>query len=121
MIEAESIVIYHKDGSVQINLANIHTDAHIVYPYMKVIKKEGNHYDLIKILGIYDDDQYIYLTIKNIITGSVHVISQILDWDNTYFLWSIISIEYFHKMLEERIMNRLIMGKTATSKRNDIK
>jgi len=114
MVEAESIVIYHKDGSVQINLPNIWTLNRILFKGMTVVKKEGSHFDAIEILGIYDDDKYVYLTIKNIKTGRVNVISQILDRDNTYFLWSIISLDYFQKMLENRIMNQLIIGNTVT-------
>ena len=110
VIEPESILIYHKDGSVQVNLDNILTIDHIVYPHMKVIKYEGNFFDPVEILGIYDDDNYVYLTIKNINTSKVHVISQHLDRDNRYFLWSIISLEYFHQMLENWIMARLIVG-----------
>jgi len=117
MFEAESIVIYHKDGSVQVNLPNILTLNRILYKGMKVVKQEGSLLEPVEIEGIDDDDNYVYLTIKNILTGDVDVISQILDWDNTYFLWSIISLDYFHKMLEERIMDRLIVGNTVSLER----
>ena len=78
-------------------------------------KNEGNYFNPFEILGIYDDNYHVYLTIKNINTGKVNVISQKLDRDNKYFLWSIISLEYFHMMLENRIMARLIVGNTCES------
>jgi len=115
VIEPESILIYYKDGSVQINLDNILTIDHLVFPHMKVLKNEGNYFNPFEILGIYDDNYHVYLTIKNINTGKVNVISQKLDRDNKYFLWSIISLEYFHMMLENRIMARLIVGNTCES------
>lgn len=112
MTKPESIVIYYKDGSVQVNLDNILTLDHKLYPKMRVLKKEGSHFDPIEILHIYDDGNYLYLTVRDIKSGKVGVISQVLDWDNKYFLWSIISLGYFYKMLEDRIMARLIVGNT---------
>ena len=64
MVEAESIVIYHKDGSVQINLPNIWTLNRILFKGMTVVKKEGSHFDAIEILGIYDDDKYYFQVLK---------------------------------------------------------
>ena len=109
----EAIVIYYRDGSVQVNLDNILTLDHKLYPNMRVLKQEGSHFDPIEIIGIWDDNEYVYLTIRDIKSGKVGVISQILDWDNKYFLWSIISLGFFNKMLEDRIMARLIVGNTV--------
>ncbi len=110
-MKTNDFIKYYPDGSVKILLDNILTLDHIVHPNMRVIKKEGSHFDPTKILEIWDDGDYVYLQVQDIKTGKVGELVQILDVGNSYFLWSILSYDYAMKMMEERIMNRLIVGK----------
>lgn len=106
----DDIVLYLPDGSFIINLDNILTCGKIVYPNMRVIKKEGAHFDAIVILDVWDDGEYVYLKVMDMKTGKVGELVQILDRENKYFLWSIIDIDYAMCMMEDKIMNRLIVG-----------
>ena len=107
------LIEYYPDGRVRVSLDNILTTNHIIYPNMLVIKSEGKHIDTIKILSIWDEDGYVHFKVQDHKTGKVGELVQILDRENSYFIWSILSYEYAMKMMEEKIMNRLIVGHTV--------
>ena len=46
--------------------------------------------------------------------GRIYTISQVIDPENKYFMWYLYELEGVFKILEERVMNNLIVGKTVS-------
>lgn len=104
------ILTYFKDGSVRIDLENILTIDKIVHPDMLLLKQEGSHFDVVQILDIWDEDGYLMIQIKDRKTGRVHIISQILDRNNGYFIWTLISYQFAMTMFEDQVIRKINDG-----------
>jgi len=101
------ILTYLPNERVHINLDNILTRNQIVHPEMLLLKIEGRHVDVIKVKKIEDRDGYLYIMIEDQITGRVNNLIQILDHENKFFLWWVVSYEYVMNDLENRVCERL--------------
>jgi hypothetical protein len=91
-IKDESITRYN-DGSYQVRLDNILTTDQVLFPGMILLKLEGTHTDVIKILDIQVKDRFLYLSIEDQKTGLSYIISHQIGSD--YYLWTLISYDYF--------------------------
>jgi len=108
---SNDILTYLPNGGVRIDLDNILTIDKIVHPEMLLLKQESSHFDVIRVLDIWDEDDYLKIKIEDRKTGRVHVISQILDRNNGYFVWTLISYPYAMNMIEDRVIRKINDGK----------
>jgi len=97
-------------GTAQINLPNILTIGRLVYPGMRVVKVESNHFDAIEILNVEEEPKgYVNLLVRDIGTDKIGELTQILDPENKYFIWTLISLEYIEQeMIEWEMMKRIV-------------
>jgi len=97
--------------TVQINLDNILTIGKLVYPGMRVIKIESNHFDAIEILNVEEEPEgYVSILVRDIGTDKIGELTQILDPENKYFIWTLISLEFIEQEMIEWEMMRAIVG-----------
>ena len=89
------------DRSYQVHLDNILTTDQVLFPGMLLLKLEGTHTDVIKILDLKVKDGFLYLKIEDQKTGLPYIISQRLD--SEFYLWSLISYDYFIDKLLARV------------------
>lgn len=106
----DDIMTYYHDGSAKIDLENILTIGNIVHPEMLLLKQEGSHFDVIRVMDIWDEDGYVKIKIEDRKTGREHDISQILDRDNGYFVWTLLSYPYAMKMIEDQVIRKINDG-----------
>jgi hypothetical protein len=90
-----------KDGSYQVRLDNILTTDQVLYPGMVLLKLEGTHTDVIKILDIQVKDGFLFLKIEDKKTGLPYIISHQLG--SKFYLWTLISYDYFIDKLLIRV------------------
>lgn len=107
----DDIMTYLPNGAVKIDLDNILSIDKIIHPDMLLLKQEGSHFDVVQVLDIWDEDGYVKIRIQDRKTGRVHDISQILDRNNGYFLWTLLSYPYAMKMIEDRVIGKINDGK----------
>ena len=107
----DDILTYYPDGSAKIDLENILTYDRIIYPDMLLLKQEGSHFDIIRVLEVWDQDVDVKIKIQDRRTGIEHVISQILDRNVGYFIWTLISYPYAMKMIEDQVIRKIKYGK----------
>jgi len=105
------LILFFPIATTRILLDNMLTIGKIVYPGMRVIKIESNRFDAIEIHNVEEEPKgYVNLLVRDIGTDRIFELTQILDAENKYFVWTILSIEYFIKSMEKRIMMRYIAG-----------
>jgi len=92
IVHPDEIITYYPDGSVQILMNCIMTIDHIIFPGMILLKSEGIHFDVVKVLEIWDKDGYLYIKIEDNKTAKISTISKRISID--YYLWTLISYEY---------------------------
>ena len=68
-------------------------------PYMKF---EGRHSDAVKLLDIWDSDEFVYLKLRDLKTGRSYTISWNLTYKGDYHLWSLADFEYLMTLSKER-------------------
>ena len=102
---------YRLNGGVRIDLDNILTIDRIIYPDMLLLKNEGSHFDVVRVLKVWDDSGYLKIRIQDRKTGREHVISHILNRNVGYFVWTLISYPYAMKMLEDQVIRKINDGK----------
>ncbi len=96
----DDYVTRFEDGSIQIRMDNILTMDQVLFPGMILLKLEGTHTDVIKILEIVVKDGYLYLKIKDQKTGLPYIISHRIG--SEFYLWTLISYDYFIDKLLSR-------------------
>jgi len=107
---SDDIMIYLPNGGVRIDLDNILTIDRIIYPDMLLLKQEGSHFDIIRVIDIWDENGYVKIRIQDRKTGREHDISQILDRNNGYFIWTLISYQFAMKMFEDQVIRKINDG-----------
>ena len=105
--QKQSLITYYTDGDVQINLDCILTENRIVRKGMMLIKVEGSHTDVIKLLGVRNNQDMVYLKIKDLKTKRIHEISQRLDQDENLFVWWVTSYQFAASKIEDRVIGKL--------------
>lgn len=104
IVQKNSLVKYYRDGSISVALNNILTAKGHLYKGMKAVKIEGGDMDMIEVLDYWLDDGLLVLKIKNLVTGKVSEISQILDRANDFFLWYLIGLGYLYSMINKQVL-----------------
>jgi hypothetical protein len=103
----DDLIKYFPNGDVQINLDCILTEDHILTPGMMLIKVEGQHVDVIKLLGVRNTHYMVYLKVKDMKTKHVYEISQRLDPDENLFVWWVTSYQFAASAIEDRVIEEL--------------
>ena len=104
-VQNEVICIYD-DGRVMIDLPCILTPNRIVRPDMLLLKVEGRHVDVVKLISVKNTSEIVYLKLINMKTGLPIVISSTLDPDETFPHWWLLSYEYVLDHFEDRVLER---------------
>jgi hypothetical protein len=105
--QKQSLITYYADGDIQINLDCILTENRVVRTGMMLIKVEGSHTDVIKLIGVRNTQEMVYLKIKDMKTGLPIVISQILDPKEKLFVWWVTSYQFAASQIEDRVIEQL--------------
>ena len=105
--QKKSLINYYTDGEVQINLECILTPDRIVRNGMMLIKVEGTHTDVIKLLGVRNNQDTVYLLIKDMRSKNIHEISQRLTDEDSYFIWWVTSYQFAASKIEDRVIEEL--------------
>lgn len=100
------MVKWYRDGSISVPLNNILSVKGHIYKGMQAIKLDAGYMDLIEILEHEIKNGFLRLKIKNLVTGQVSEITQILDNDNQ-FKWYIVGNGYLYNDINKK----LYMGK----------
>lgn len=66
------------------------------------MKFEGRHSDAVKLLDIWDSDEFVYLKLRDLKTGRSYTISWNLTYKGDYHLWSLADFEYLMTLSKER-------------------
>jgi hypothetical protein len=85
ILEEESLTWY-PDGSIQVRMKNILTTEQVLFPRMLLLKSEGAHSDVVRILEIQMKDRFLYLKIEDQKTGLPYIISHKLG--SEFYLWT---------------------------------
>jgi len=94
----KDIFTYYPDGSVQVRLDNILTTDQVLFPGMLLLKSEGQRFDVVKVLEVWDDRGFLYVKVEDDKTGRVINLSQRISVD--YYVWTLVSYDYLDKGIE---------------------
>lgn len=99
-----SLVKFYIDGSISANLNNILSAKKHIYKGMKAIIIHGGDMDMIEVIDHCVEDGYLHLKIKNLVTGKISDIYQILEKENDLFLWYIIGLGYLYSLINKQVI-----------------
>lgn len=68
-------------------------------PYLYL---EGSHIEAVKLLDVWDTNNYVFVKIIGLKTGKINTLSWTLDYSGTYWLWSLSSYDYLQKLAVEK-------------------
>jgi hypothetical protein len=88
----EDIFTYYPNGSVKVRMDNILTTDQVLFPGMLLLKSEGQRFDVVKVLEVWDDRGFLYVKVEDNKTGRVMNLSQRIDVD--YYVWTLVSYDY---------------------------
>jgi hypothetical protein len=88
----KDIFTYYTDGSVKVKMDNILTTNQVLFPGMPLLKSEGQRFDVVKVLEVWDDKGFLYVNVEDIKTGRVMNLSQRIGVD--YIVWTLVSYDY---------------------------
>jgi hypothetical protein len=101
------VLEYLSDDSVIVNLPFIYVRDKTLRKGMPYMKIEGRHTDAVKLIDIWDSNEFVYLKVRDLKTGRCYTISWNLTYRGDYILWSLFDFE--------TIMNQLISNKKQSS------
>lgn len=90
---------YFRSNVVRLDLPFILTENKMLVLNMPYLKLEGEHSDAIRLLDVWDNDNYVFLKIEHLQTGKISTLSWSLDYAGTYWLWSLSSLEFIENVL----------------------
>lgn len=96
----DEYVTKYEDGTMQVRSENILTTDQVLFPDMLLLKIEGLHVDVVRILDLWVEDGFLYIKLEDRKTGKVGMISQKLGIN--YHLWTLVSYDYFIDKLISR-------------------
>lgn len=88
------LLLYLADNTVYLNLPCVLTLYKTLKVGMPYMYHEGQKTFPIRLLHVWDSDEFVYLRIQNLRTGQVYEISRLLHADTEYCLWEIASLDY---------------------------
>ncbi len=103
----QDVISIYDDGRIMINLDCIIATNHIVRIGELLLFVEDRHVDVVRLIGVRNTDDEVYLTIKDQKTGCVHEISRTLDPDEKYPIWWVVSYEYILDHIEDRVLGKI--------------
>ncbi|MBN1638534.1 MAG: hypothetical protein JW866_06195 [Ignavibacteriales bacterium] len=89
---------YFRPNVVRLDLPFILTENKMLVLNMPYLKLEGVHSDAIRLLDVWDNDNYVFLKIEHLQTGKISTLSWWLDYTGTYWLWSLSSITFIENI-----------------------
>ncbi|MCF8223061.1 MAG: hypothetical protein K9J25_07920 [Bacteroidales bacterium] len=109
----EKLIHYFPDGSAMVLQNNIITPNNMIYPDSLYILRERSFYTVVRVKKIWDTEGIVNLKVQDQDgSGRVYNISQVIDPDIKYFVWYLFELNDIFRVLEDRIMMGLIVGKT---------
>jgi hypothetical protein len=99
----QDVLEYLPDGSVILNLPFIHVKDKTLIIGMPYMKLEDTHFDAVKLLDIWDLDEFVYLKVRDLKTGRCYTISWNLTYRGDYWLWSLADWDYLTCLSKKRI------------------
>lgn len=103
-VQSNNLVTQYRDGSISVPLDNILTAKGHIYKGMKAIIIHGGDMDMIEVIDHCIEDGYLHLKIKNLVTGKISDMYQILEKENDLFLWYIIGLGYLYSMINKQVL-----------------
>jgi hypothetical protein len=79
----------------KIRMEYILTTDQVLFPGMLVLKSEGQRFDVVKVLEVWDKYGFIYIKIEDNKIGRVLTLSQRID--AKYYVWTLISYDYLDR------------------------
>jgi hypothetical protein len=96
----KDVFTYYPDGSVKVRMDNILTTNQVLFPGMLLLKSEGQRFDVVKVLEVWDDKEFLYVKVEDNKTGKVMNLSQRIGVD--YFVWTLVSYNYLDRRLDRK-------------------
>jgi hypothetical protein len=94
----DSPLTYYPNGAAQVKMDNILTTNQVLFPGMLLLKSEGQRFDVVKVLEVWDDREFLYVKVEDDKTGRVINLSQRIGVD--YYVWKLVSYDYLDKGIE---------------------
>ncbi len=88
----EDTFTYYPNGSVQVRMDNILTTEQVLYPGMLLLKSEGQRFDVVKVLEVWDDRGFLYVKVEDNKTERVMTLDQRIGVD--FYVWTLVSYDY---------------------------
>jgi hypothetical protein len=96
----KDVFTYYPDGSVKVRMDNILSTNQVLFPGMLLLKSEGQRFDVVKVLEVWDDKEFLYVKVEDNKTGKVMNLSQRIGVD--YFVWTLVSYNYLDRRLDRK-------------------
>ena len=96
-------ITYFPDGSVQVRMDNILTTDQVLFPGMLLLKSEGIRFDVVKVLQVWDKDDFLYVRIEDNKTERVLNLSQRIGVD--YYVLTLVSYDFLDKKFRNKNYN----------------
>lgn len=71
-------------------------------PYMML---EGGHTDAVKLLDVWDKDNFVYLKVQDLSNCRLYTVSWNLGYAGDFWLWSLASLSHLYKLADKRFSN----------------
>ena len=88
---SDGLITYFPDSNVQVKMDNILTTDQVLYPGMPLLKSEGQRFDVVRVLEVWYDKEFLYVKVEDIKTDRVINLSQRIGVD--YFVWTLVSYD----------------------------
>lgn len=96
------VLEYLSDDSVFLNLPFIYVRDKTLRKGMPYMKIEGTHTDAVKLLDVWDSDEFVYLKLRDLKTGKCYTINWNLTYSGDYFLWSLADWDFIMDLSKKR-------------------
>src|ERR1035437_1513283 len=93
-INITHILQYLNDNVIYLNLPNILTLNKTLKIGMPYLFNEGQRTFAIRLLHLWDEDEFAYLKVQELKNGRVYTISCRLEHETDYYMWSVASLDY---------------------------
>lgn len=102
-VSNNGMIKWYRDGSISVDLDNILTAKGHIFKGMVAVKLDAGYMDLIEVLEHEIKDDYLILKIKNLVTGKINIISQVLDNNQFNHKWYIVGNGYLYSHINKKV------------------